>query len=969
MKANRFQAVVATVVLLSLSLGTAVAQAQVVTYEGIGAIRWPGSEFGQRRAVQAGDSFEAESTSVSVSEAWLEYDPATGDSVDGEIHLVYTRNVVEGDAVCRRQVDVTYDLGPGKGPNSNGSGDFLLGTYTAEQMSTLLGVVEGPAEDCEPTPRFPSSWLETWTAIELNSSVDRIGLQGDIIEINDQRLGLIGQVLVEGIGAGNRPPVIHNVDVSNDTPAVGDQISVQVNASDPDGDELNYSWFLNGSLSDGTSRSVNLTFSQAGFLKLTVRVSDPSGTSTEQTVTIRVAPEDNEPPRVRLSLDPESPIEGFPVSFIADATDPDNDELTYSWTLDGVSQGASSAIVVWNEPTAGEHTIAVEVSDGQGGTDRDSLTFMVEGCETPDTGSETEAARSLLRPHIPAVNSRPQQVAVGSCNAEPKIISASIAPKIRMGEATPTVTVEYDNPGSSGNGTLVFEGTGTLTQWTEVGAFPVSLRRNGKGQFQVVSWDRCAAPGTFLYRVTLVTEDGASNKVVYTYECDGGPLQPRLSQPEKDALTEIAENWDIVSKLAGWGGTATCITFGFFTANPLSAAACELVVAAAAGSAGLEESRLLKLARDPADPNYKTISQPQNGPIFTVPENSGFPQSFRSLLDSMFETQANAIAVAEALLHALERGQGANLAGDETWAARQSAAASDLSNKLAELFNQQADLMRSFRAAWENSDLPDLEVSDGDIAEAKEKLASEGLPSGLTNWLKQWGATTADLEAYRQELLNEGLPSNSRSLLDALAGDAIQSALRKGAQSLKAFSGSLNDIPEPPPSGNGFLSISAALDLNGNGRLDDTEIRQAIQLWILGGAVPDTGGQTISDAKIRELIQIWILGESVGASARADAAAISQALRVRSLAWTQPTPLSRTLTVRGRNVSDTEVQVFDLGGRRVLRAHGAGPTLRFQLLDATGRPLANGTYLVAVTARGLDGTRWRSALQKVILLR
>ncbi len=67
-------------------------------------------------------------------------------------------------------------------------------------------------------------------------------------------------------------------------------------------------------------------------------------------------------------------------------------------------------------------------------------------------------------------------------------------------------------------------------------------------------------------------------------------------------------------------------------------------------------------------------------------------------------------------------------------------------------------------------------------------------------------------------------------------------------------------------SNDGGASIEAALDTNANGRLDDAEITNAIQHWILGTSVPGSG-QTIGDAKMRELIQWWILGEPVSRAA------------------------------------------------------------------------------------------------------
>lgn len=61
------------------------------------------------------------------------------------------------------------------------------------------------------------------------------------------------------------------------------------------------------------------------------------------------------------------------------------------------------------------------------------------------------------------------------------------------------------------------------------------------------------------------------------------------------------------------------------------------------------------------------------------------------------------------------------------------------------------------------------------------------------------------------------------------------------------------------------VELEYALDANANGILDDAEIRQAIQYWILGQPVPGTD-QIIDDATIRRLIQMWILGEPVSAA-------------------------------------------------------------------------------------------------------
>ena len=58
--------------------------------------------------------------------------------------------------------------------------------------------------------------------------------------------------------------------------------------------------------------------------------------------------------------------------------------------------------------------------------------------------------------------------------------------------------------------------------------------------------------------------------------------------------------------------------------------------------------------------------------------------------------------------------------------------------------------------------------------------------------------------------------------------------------------------------------IASALDDNQNRMLDDSEILNAIQLWILGEAVSD--GDIITDESILSLVQVWITGETISGS-------------------------------------------------------------------------------------------------------
>ncbi len=87
--------------------------------------------------------------------------------------------------------------------------------------------------------------------------------------------------------------------------------------------------------------------------------------------------EENRPPVVTLNYSPENPIAGEKIHFTAEASDPDGDPLTYEWYLNGDKQPAGTSSVTLNDPSEGQHTLRVVVSDGRGGTDEDSVTFEV----------------------------------------------------------------------------------------------------------------------------------------------------------------------------------------------------------------------------------------------------------------------------------------------------------------------------------------------------------------------------------------------------------------------------------------------------------------------------------------------------------------------------------------------------------------------------------------------------------------
>jgi hypothetical protein len=93
-------------------------------------------------------------------------------------------------------------------------------------------------------------------------------------------------------------------------------------------------------------------------------------------------PPPNHPPVASCSANPASVYAGTGevVSVHADATDPDNDTLTYTWTATGGTVDGTGSQVRWssNGLALGTYTVTAGVSDGRGGTTSCTADIKVE---------------------------------------------------------------------------------------------------------------------------------------------------------------------------------------------------------------------------------------------------------------------------------------------------------------------------------------------------------------------------------------------------------------------------------------------------------------------------------------------------------------------------------------------------------------------------------------------------------------
>ncbi|HYL38026.1 MAG TPA: PKD domain-containing protein [Bryobacteraceae bacterium] len=186
------------------------------------------------------------------------------------------------------------------------------------------------------------------------------------------------------------PPPQHalnagNISASSTSVCPGDAVTLNSNASDPQGHRLNYQWSVNGSNQGGNSSSYTYTPSNSGDYRVGVRVSDTAtenaaGAVDATPVSIHVR-QYARPTVSGVTADPSNLDRGQTAALRANATGSEcSGTLTYSWaategTVTGTGPTAqyNSGSVSFNEgdrsrPQSKQVTVTATVTDSRGGS-------------------------------------------------------------------------------------------------------------------------------------------------------------------------------------------------------------------------------------------------------------------------------------------------------------------------------------------------------------------------------------------------------------------------------------------------------------------------------------------------------------------------------------------------------------------------------------------------------------------------
>ena len=293
---------------------------------------------------------DSEAVTVTVSEVNEDpvLNPIGPKSVDELASLAFTATATDGDVIGGTADTLEFSLGAGAptGASITSGGSF---SWTPSESQDGTHAITIQVED---GAGATDSEAVTVTVSEVNE---------------DPVLNPIGPKSVNQLEALTFTATASDGDVTGGT---ADTLEFSLGAGAPTGASINqntgaFSW--------------TPTASQVGTHTITFQVEDGAGATDSEAVTVTVT-ESNENP-VLGSIGAKGVDELAALSFAATATDGDNDTLEF--TLVGTPPSGASitpgGAFSWtpSEPQDGAHSVTVRVSDGNGGSDSETIVVTV----------------------------------------------------------------------------------------------------------------------------------------------------------------------------------------------------------------------------------------------------------------------------------------------------------------------------------------------------------------------------------------------------------------------------------------------------------------------------------------------------------------------------------------------------------------------------------------------------------------
>ncbi|HIH09987.1 MAG TPA: S8 family serine peptidase [Candidatus Diapherotrites archaeon] len=161
----------------------------------------------------------------------------------------------------------------------------------------------------------------------------------------------------------NRAPIITAI-TTNSPVNEGETLTVDINATDPDGDPLAYSVIGHDFIANENIFSWNTDYNSAGEYTLTAIISD-GNEAVSADINVQVINTNRAPEISSIAYPLEIIGEGETIIINVNAADPDNDPLSYAISSPVFDANAASFSWITDYNSAGDYTLTITVSDGE----------------------------------------------------------------------------------------------------------------------------------------------------------------------------------------------------------------------------------------------------------------------------------------------------------------------------------------------------------------------------------------------------------------------------------------------------------------------------------------------------------------------------------------------------------------------------------------------------------------------------
>jgi len=191
-----------------------------------------------------------------------------------------------------------------------------------------------------------------------------------------------------GQNVTNYPPRIKALSTVDTLVVAGSMVNFYCSAEDKESASLDYSWAIDDIGFEG-DEILNLQIpDELGYMVIACRVTDEGGLSDSATVVVKVVEKINNPPEIEKIVSDDRILDlGNSTSVTCFASDPNGDDMTYSWSANsGTISGDGSTIDFIAPDVVSNIYLVCEVADTDQESTKDSLLILIRDPNQGQTG-------------------------------------------------------------------------------------------------------------------------------------------------------------------------------------------------------------------------------------------------------------------------------------------------------------------------------------------------------------------------------------------------------------------------------------------------------------------------------------------------------------------------------------------------------------------------------------------------------